>query len=220
MPDAARSSARLRSRLALIVLPVLGGVCITAATWSAFRYGVEREGPGLPVLGTVPAFSLISSTGQPFSQAELSGQIWVADFIFTQCPGVCPVLSAQMARLQSTVQGPASDAVRLVSFSVDPVHDTPAVLHDYGERFHADGSRWLFVTGERDALYSLIGQGFHLAVADRPPDQNADGTGLITHSDRFVLIDRTLQIRGYYHGTDPDSVSHLLTDITTLRNAS
>ena len=82
--------------------------------------------------------------------------------------------------------------------------------------FGAQQGRWLFVTGERDALHALIGQGFHLAVADRPESENTDGEGLITHSDRFVLIDRNLQIRGYYHGTDKESVQKLLQDIREL----
>jgi protein SCO1/2 len=216
MIDHPRLGIGVRRRLAQGALLLLGGCLISAATWSVFRYGVERGGPNLPVLGSVPAFSLVNSDGEPLSQASLAGQVWVADFIFTQCPGVCPLLSSQMAKLQSAVGEP----VRFVSFSVDPANDTPEVLRAYGGRFHADHKRWLFVTGERDALYTLISQGFHLAVADRAANQNADGEGLITHSDRFVLVDRDLQIRGYYHGTDADSVAKLLKDLKTLRGAS
>src|SRR5512143_2556062 len=93
---------RLRLWLAA-ALVVAGGVLITAATWVAFRHGVERAETGLPVVGKVPEFSLVTSTGQPLSQASLSGQIWIADFVFTHCPGICPTLSAQMAKLQSTL---------------------------------------------------------------------------------------------------------------------
>ncbi len=206
-----------RSRLWLsAALIVTGGVLITAATWVAYRHGVESTEPGLPVMGNVPAFSLISSAGQPLSQASLSGKIWIADFVFTHCPGICPTLSAHMAKLQGALARQGLD-VQLVSFTVDPANDTPEVLTAYAQRFHADAARWRFVTGERSALHRLIGDGFHLAVAERAPGENTDGDGLITHSDRFVLVDGDLQIRGYYHGTEEESVQRLLADVQTLR---
>lgn len=207
-------------RLLLPGLIVCGALLVSAATWSLFRHGVVSTEPGLPVLGRVPEFSLIDSSGQPLSQAQLAGGVWIADFIFTRCPGVCPVLSAQMAKLQHALPPEGADAVRLVSFSVDPANDTPDALRAYAERFGAQQGRWLFVTGERDALHALIGQGFHLAVAERAPSENTDGEGLITHSDRFVLIDRDLQIRGYYHGTDQESVQKLLQDLKELNSES
>ena len=120
-----------------------------------------------------------------------------------------------MAKLQRTLGQQGTDPVRLVSFSVDPANDTPEVLRAYAERFGAQQG-WLFVTGERNALHALIGEGFHLAVAERPESENTDGGGLITHSDRFVLVDRNLQIRGYYHGTEPESVQKLLQDLKEL----
>jgi len=90
------------------------------------------------------------------------------------------------------------------------------VLEDYAGRFGADPKRWLFLTGESNVLHSLIKNGFKLAVAERSPDENTDGGGLITHSDRFVLIDADGHLRGYYHGTDPGDVDRLLADIETL----
>jgi len=202
-------------RLLVAGVLVLGAVLVSAATWSVFRYGIERS-PGLPVLGTVPEFSLIASSGAPLSQQDLAGTVWVADFIFTRCPGICPILSAQMAKLQAALPRAASGPVRLVSFSVDPANDTPEALRAYAERFRADSERWWFVTGERQALYSLISDGFHLAVAERPESENTDGQGLITHSDRFVLVDRDLRIRGYYFGTEEASVQQLVRDIAAL----
>jgi protein SCO1/2 len=207
-------------RLLPTALIIAGALLVSAATWSVFRHGVVSTETGLPALGRVPDFSLVDSHGQPLSQAQLSGGVWVADFIFTHCPGVCPTLSAQMAKLQHTLPQVGGEPVRLVSFSVDPANDTPEVLRAYAERFGAEQGRWLFVTGERDALYTLIGKGFHLAVADRPEGANTDGEGLITHSDRFVLIDPDLQIRGYYHGTDPESVQKLLRDLKQLKSDS
>jgi protein SCO1/2 len=172
------------------------------------------------VLGAVPAFSLIGSDAAPVSSADLRGHMWVADFIFTQCPSLCPTLSAQMAKLQQALPSDAGDALRLVSFSVDPHNDTPEVLRAYAQRFHADPRRWIFLTGTRDALYGLIRNGFQLAVAERSPEEARDGQGLITHSDRFVLVDRDLQIRAYYHGTDADVVQQVLRGIAALRAES
>ncbi len=207
-------------RLVKSALIIAGGLLISATTWSVFRYGVERRQSDLPVLGRVPDFTLVGSNGEPLSQTQLAGGVWVADFIFTRCPSLCPILSGRMARVQQELAGKTGANVRLVSFSVDPSNDTPEVLRAYADRFHADRDRWLFVTGDRAALYALIGDGFRLAVADRPQSQNTDGEGLITHSDRFVLVDRELQIRGYYHGTDDTSIQQLLRDITTLNSHS
>jgi protein SCO1/2 len=203
-------------RLLPRALIVCGALLVSAATWALFRHGVVSTDTGLPVLGQVPEFSLIDSNGQPLSRAQLAGGVWIADFIFTRCPGVCPALSAQMAKLQHALGRDGTGSVRLVSFSVDPANDTPETLRAYAQRFGAEPGRWLFATGERDQLHALIGKGFHLAVAERAPSENTDGEGLITHSDRFVLIDRNLQIRGYYHGTDPESVQKLLQDLQEL----
>jgi protein SCO1/2 len=206
---------RSMRHILLAATGLLAAVLVSAATWTAFRYRIERPGPELPVLGSVPEFALTASSGRPVSQASLAGSVWVADFIFTTCPGMCPVLSAQMARVQQALGQNAGSAVRLVSFSVDPQTDTPEVLRTYAQRFGADPQRWWFLTGQRDALYALIQNGFHLAVAGR--SDNSDNEGLITHSDRFVLIDRKLQIRGYYHGMDDDDVQRLLHDVETLQ---
>lgn len=175
----------------------------------------RTSGAAPPVIGAVPPFSLVERSGAPLSLDDLSGKPWVADFIFTRCVGTCPALSARMAELRRQIQQQGLQA-RLVSFSVDPSHDTPEVLREYAGRFDA-GPNWLFVTGERDALYDLIGRGFRLSVADRPADQAASGEELVTHSDRFVLVDAAGRIRGYYHGGDADAVPNVLRDLATLQ---
>ncbi|HJQ82999.1 MAG TPA: SCO family protein [Candidatus Binatia bacterium] len=168
-----------------------------------------RSAP-LPVLGTVPAFALTERAGTPFGAADLEGRVWIADFVFTRCPDVCPALTTRMAGLQKALPG-GEDAVRLVSFTVDPAHDTPEVLREYATRFAA-GPAWVFVTGPRDALARLLRDGFKVAFADDGPL-----TAPITHSDRFVLVDRGLRIRGYYHGGDPTDVARLARDAMALR---
>jgi len=165
--------------------------------------------PSLPVLGAVPSFMLVERSGRAVSAADLAGHVWVADFVFTHCPTFCPLLTERMAGLQKAL-APAADPVRLVSFSVDPVHDTPEVLLDYARRAGA-GDGWLFVTGPREALAALLRDGFKVAWADDGPPASP-----ITHSDRFVLVDRALRIRGYYHGTQPDDVARLARDALAL----
>jgi protein SCO1/2 len=206
-----------RGRAALMVVC---GLLLAAAAWIALRHRLGPTDSNLPVLGTVPDFSLTASTGGTVTQADLTGGLWVADFIFTKCPSVCPLLSAQMGKLQDALAAAGRADVHLVSFSVDPANDTPEVLRAYAQRFHADPARWWFLTGDQASLHALIRNGFRLAVAERSPGEDTDGGGLITHSDRFVLVDRNLHIRGYYHGADTETVQKLLRDIRTLSSTS
>lgn len=163
-----------------------------------------------PVLGTLPGFSLTERSGTTVTADDLRGQVWVAGFIFTRCPDVCPALSARMAGLQAPLAA-GEDPVRLVSLSVDPVHDTPQILREYAARYGA-GPAWWFLTGSRDAVVGLLRDGFRVAFADDGPP-----SAPITHSDRFVLVDRRLQVRGYYHGDDPADLERLVADARRVR---
>jgi len=193
------------------VLAVVVAAVVAAGLWSLREGG---SGGAFPVLATIPDFTLTERSGRPVSRADLLGKVWVADFIFTRCSGVCPLLSSRMGVLQRALREQGVDA-RLVSFSVDPVHDTPEELRRYATNFGADAGRWLFLTGPRAELYDLIGKGFLLSVAERDADDDDRGE-LITHSDRFVLVDRQARIRGYYHGTDEEEMSRLTTDVAIL----
>jgi protein SCO1/2 len=182
-----------------------GLAAVAVVVWLALR---PRP---LPVLGTVPPFTLTERSGHPLAAADLAGHVWVANFVFTRCPDFCPALTSRMASLQQRLP-PATDPIRLVSFTVDPTNDTPEVLTAYATRAGArDG--WLFVTGTRDQIAGLLRDGFRVAYADDGPP-----TAPITHSDRFVLVDRQLRIRGYYHGTEPADVTRLARDATVLRD--
>jgi len=193
----------------LWALLVLAGAGMAVGLWL-----LQRAPPPPPVLGAVPDFSLTERSGRTVRRADLDGQPWVADFIFTRCTGMCPALSTQMREVRRRA-GEAGLAARFVSFSVDPTHDTPEVLAEYAPRFGA-GDDWLFLTGPRDALYGLIGAGFKLSVAERSAEAVAQGGELIAHSDRFVLVDGEGRIRGYYHGTDAAMPDQLLRDLAGL----
>ena len=158
--------------------------------------------------GSVPSFQLTNQAGQPFGSPQLAGKIWIADFIYTMCPGPCPMISTRMSDLQKPLE---KTDVRLVSFSVDPEKDTPQVLRSYAERLQAEPGRWDFLTGSKSAIYKLSHDSFKLAVSD-----GSDAQGIPVHSTRMVLVDRHGQIRGYYDATEPEAVTKLLADTNHL----
>jgi len=162
----------------------------------------------LPVYGQVPDFHLVSQTGAPFDRKALDGKIWVADFIFTHCTSSCPRMTSQMARMQPRLA--EFPDVRLVSFSVDPQRDTPAVLADYARRYRAQPGFWYFLTGDQKILDALDRRAFMLG--------NVDGS--LEHSTRFVLVDRKGKIRGYYGAAQDDPTMNLIIDIRRLERES
>jgi protein SCO1/2 len=169
--------------------------------------------------GAVIPFTLTDRSGRRVGLEDLAGRFWIADFIFTRCTGVCPILTAQMSALIPALSRiPGGEEVRLVSFSVDPAWDSPEVLSRYaaGPAAGAAVDRWLFLTGPSEELHRLIKDGFRLSVAERAPGIGDTAGDLITHSDRFVLVDPAGRIRAYYHGTDEESVRKLLEDLERL----
>lgn len=165
--------------------------------------GCRRE-PPLPVYWQLPEFQLTAQSGRPFGSKSLEGSIWVADFIFTTCSGPCPRMSSQLRGVQTAVA--AMPDVKLVSFTVDPLHDTPTVLAQYATRYRAEPGRWVFLTGDQSALQALCRKGFKLGDVD----------GSLVHSTRFVLMDRHNRVRGFYATSDDAAVPRLLHDIRTL----
>ena len=158
----------------------------------------------LPVFGQVSNFELTAATGKPFRADRMAGKVWVADFIFTSCPGICPIMTGEMAELHRAFDG--EDRVEFVSISVDPETDTPEVLAEYGERYGADPERWHFLTGAIEDIHALSTQTFKVGALDDP----------INHSSRFILVDGTGAIRGYYIGTDKEDIARLAGDIAEL----
>jgi len=158
--------------------------------------------------GSVPNFQLTNQNGQAFGSAQLAGKIWIADFVYTTCPGPCPMISSRMSELQKPLE---KTDVHLVSFSVDPEKDTPAVLRDYAAKLQAESGRWDFLTGSKSTIYKLSHDGFKLAVSDGRAEQ-----GLPVHSTRMILVDRRGQIRGYYDATEPDAITKLVADTSHL----
>jgi protein SCO1/2 len=158
--------------------------------------------------GTIPSFQFMNQNGQPFGSAQLAGKIWIADFIYTTCPGPCPMISSRMSELQKPLE---KTDVHLVSFSVDPEKDKPEVLRGYAQRLQAEPGRWDFLTGPKSAIYKVSHDGFKLAISD-----GSDAEGIPVHSTRMVLVDRHGEIRGYYDATEPEAVTKLVADTNHL----
>lgn len=155
-------------------------------------------------LGPAPSFVLTAQNGQPFDSKSLVGHVWVADFVYTTCTGPCPMMSSQMRQIQNSTAAEMSD-VKLVSFTVDPAHDTPEVLAAYARHFKQDPDRWYFLTGDQARLND-VGLGFKLNSVD----------GSMTHSTRFALVDRNGHIRGFYLTGEDAFMPRLMHDLRLL----
>jgi protein SCO1/2 len=182
------------------------------ASWYWIAFGVSvlalagcTATAGLPSYGVVGDFALTDQSNQPFlSATALHGKVWIADFIFTNCPGPCPRMSAQMSQVYTTLRDVKD--LRLVSFTVDPARDTPEVLAKYAEHYQAPPGIWYFLTGSQQTLNYLARNTFTLG--------NVDGS--LEHSTRFVLIDRESRVRGYYLTSEPDAIPNLIADTKRL----
>lgn len=161
--------------------------------------GTLALGPTDPTaLGELPEFELVERSGRTITRADVVGAPALFAFFFTRCAGPCPALTGQMRRAQEELEGTRA---RLVSVSVDPGYDTPERLAAYAQSFTADPERWWFLTGEEDAIYSLMREGFALAVERGELPEHDDVMGMqVTHATRLVAIDAQGRIRGYYDG--------------------
>jgi protein SCO1/2 len=185
---------------------VLGVIIIGIAVlnlWSVFN---KKPDSGTDVVAAkVPDFSLMNQQGQPLGLSDMVGKIWVADFIFTHCPTICPVMTQEMVNLQSEFD---SESVYFVSFTVDPERDTSEVLSRYAGRYGADEQRWHFLTGEKEQIYQLANEGFKLAAKKHG--------GGFPHSTRFVLVAPDGNIHGYYDSRSKPQMTRLREDVKTL----
>jgi protein SCO1/2 len=198
---------------AVIALGIVFGTALWLKLGPRAQFGDATDSAdGLNQYGSVPDFSLTERDGTNVNLGQLRGKVWVADFMYTSCTDTCPLQTAMLAKLQEEFAGKPD--LQLVSFSVDPERDTPEALTTYAARYRADAKRWYFLTGQRDRILRLVQEGFHLAVAALPNDN--EPTGTIPHSPRFVLIDKQARIRGYYDSRELEAFVRLKNDIETL----
>lgn len=191
-----------------ILLAGIFTVVVATVTMIAVRGDASaRARRDLPALGAVPEFALVEAAGSPLRRADLAGKVWIASFIFTRCAEVCPAMMRQQVRLQKEL--PVRDDLVLVSFSVDPDYDTPAVLTQYAGIFGVERSRWLFATGDKKLIYHIALDGFRLSANDADPATEMP----ILHSTKLALVDRRGAIRGYYDSSDEAALAQLVLDL-------
>jgi cytochrome oxidase Cu insertion factor (SCO1/SenC/PrrC family) len=189
----------MRTVFIAMVIPFLsfgcGGASRSTDTGSPDDGAVATFAP-IPL----PDFTLTERNGKQVSLADLKGKVWVASFVFTRCTGPCPKVSAAVARLQSEL-APTRPDLRFVTFSVDPDHDTPAVLAKYAERFGAKPGVWLFLTGKEGEVHKLLNEGFLVHAAR---NQNGKPGDEFTHSTKLVVVDKVGRVRGLFDGVKAD----------------
>ena len=204
---AADRSGKSAGEIALwVVLALAIAGLMGFAVADRMQRGAEGE---LQVYKELPVFQLENRDGRPIGSAELAGKPFIADFMFTSCPGVCPILSKRMGELARELD---LAKVNLVSFTVDPDTDHPPVLEAYAAKLQAP-PQWYFLTGAKASLYALIREGFQLVVDDSNQQQASDP---ILHSNKFVLVDASGRIRGYYNAFEPTELELLRRDLGRL----
>ncbi len=185
--------------------------------WTAFltlvmalpvlRSALPAPVPPPPVLGTVPDFRLVDQTGAPFGPERLAGRVWIADFVFTRCPDVCPQMTERLAGVHRVL----GERVDVVSVSVDPAYDTPPRLLAFARAHGAETPRWHFLTGDSGQVQDAVLRGFKIAFS-----RESEDIASIAHGVHVVLVDGRGRIRGYYDSSDADALERLVTDARGL----
>jgi protein SCO1/2 len=174
--------------VALIILIVATGVVL-----QRLKPRVPEAAP-LPVIGHIAPFSLTNQNGVVTTLDDLRGKVWLADIIFTRCPGPCARMTRQMAAVQAAL--PKDSQAKLISLTTDPEFDSPEVLKKYGEKFGADPARWQFLTGTKLGIAALAGDSLKLVAMETKPESRTSADDLFIHSTIFVLVDKQTRLRG------------------------
>lgn len=156
----------------------------------------QSPSPGLqlPVIGNLPEFSLTNQLGKTFGLDDLKGKVWLADIIFTRCPGPCAVMTKRMSELQALLS--ADLPVGFLSLTTDPDFDTPPIMTAYGKRFGVDPKRWQFLTGTKPEIAKVATTGLKLVGKEKEEEARTAPNDLFIHSTVFALIDKQGRLRG------------------------
>nr|WP_294899348.1 SCO family protein [uncultured Pedobacter sp.] len=158
---------------------------------------------------TIPHFSFVNQDSVIINNDSLKNSVYVADFFFTSCPSICPVMSKNMLTVYNKYKG--NNEVRFISYTIDPKYDTVPVLKKYANKLGVEGTQWSFLLGNRDSVYNLAKDGY-MSYAK----ENASIPGGVEHSGYFILVDKEKRIRGAYDGTDKEQVEKLKNDLDIL----
>lgn len=162
---------------------------------SVAEYG-EAKQKLLPVIDPISDFTLTNQNDRVVTLANLTNHVWVADIIFTRCAGSCPIMSTQMKSLQAAL--PSTSKTKLVTLTCDPSYDSPEIMKRYGERYSADFSRWMFLTGTPKELSDLATGSLKLGVTPVAPKDRTSPTDFFVHSTIFVVVDKQARLRGIF----------------------
>lgn len=193
---------------------ILGLVSCNQERASSRRATADARTAGpLPDLGNVPDFVLKDQNDQPFGSRNLRGTPYLAAFMFTRCPSICPRLTAKMKEVDAIVHQ-ARLPLHLLSISVDPEYDTPAALSDYAKKHQVNTDRWTFVTGEFSSIAKTAEQGFKVGLSGKI-DESKPHLG-ITHASHLILVDADSKIRGYFRTSDEGVENQILAALREL----
>jgi protein SCO1 len=207
----------MKNSLLFLLLPVALAISCGAPSEKT------SETAELPILGeryvddnqdtvyhSIADFAFVNQVGDTIRKEDMAGKIYVADFFFSTCPTICPVMKKEMLRVYEQFKGDPN--FRILSHSIDPSHDTQAVLKDYAEKLGVpDAATWNFLTGDQEKIFE-IGQTSYLTTT-MADDMEPGG---FLHSGAFLLVDQQGRIRGVYDGTKTDQVDRLIADIPKL----
>ncbi|GGH06046.1 SCO family protein [Mucilaginibacter phyllosphaerae] len=201
---------------------------LLAAALTACKFNSDK--PALPIMGnreavtktvngkqvidtvyqTIPDFKFVNQYGDTITQKSLKGDIYVADFFFTTCPSICPVMHRNMLNVYKEFKNVPD--FKIISHTIDPKHDSVAVMKKYADKLGISGNSWWLLQGNKEDTYNLGQKNYLVAV------KQDDGTpGGYVHQGWFVLVDKKSRIRGYYDGTDEKQVAKMIADIKILR---
>lgn len=213
----------------LLFLALFSSICIALIYWNS----LPEEKKELPVINPIDVndemvdpelvrlgyghkighFTFLDQDSTLFSDKQIQGKVYVAEYFFTTCKTICPLMNGQMCRVQD-VLGKEKDFAML-SFTVDPDNDTPAQLKRYAELHKANSKTWHFLTGSKEQLYRLARRSFFVLKPAEVANQGDVGSDFI-HTNNFVLVDKQRRIRGYYDGTSPSDVDRMIADAKML----
>jgi protein SCO1/2 len=204
---------------------VWGGLALVVVMVAAMYFLSRSDATmPLPVIGRISDFNLTNQNNEAVSLKRLRGKVWVADIIFTRCPGPCAAMTDHLAELQPLL--PAGDETRIVSLTSDPEYDTPEVLRKYAQDHGADTNRWWFLTGPKQALRELAVNDFKFVDLETKPEERKAPEDLFIHSTWYVLVDGRGQVHGwedqdgrlhaYFDSTEPEERARLAAAVKQL----
>lgn len=174
-------------------------------------YGERDVAGGDTIYHTIRPFQFVDQDSAIITRETVDGKIYVADFFFTSCRTICPIMKTQMLRVYDEYKDDTD--VIILSHTIDPEYDTVGLLKDFADRLGVSSKSWHFLTGSKDSIYMMAEKSYFVTALE----DNSEPDGFI-HSGAFILVDRKQRIRGIYDGTKSDDVDRLIKDIARLKN--